>query len=125
MGEKISKQEADRRSSEWEKKVRETGKGMVYIFELDDDLYLDGRVAENVAGYMNHSCDANCHSCGYLKEIWIVASRDIKRGEELTYDYGYDIESFRNNPCNCGARNCIGYIVHKDQREQLQKLLKQ
>jgi SET domain-containing protein len=124
VGEKISKEESTRRALEWEEKARETGEGLVYIFELDDEWDLDGRLGDNPARYMNHSCDGNCEAVNAEGEIWIVARKNIKKGDELVYDYGYDMEHFLDHPCRCGADNCIGYIVREDQRKKVKKLIK-
>ncbi|MGC6423750.1 MAG: SET domain-containing protein [Lentimonas sp.] len=124
VGEKISKEESTRRALEWEEQARETGEGLVYIFELDDDWDIDGREGDNPARYMNHSCDGNCEAINYEGEIWITARKDIKKGEELVYDYGYDMEHFLDHPCLCGSDNCIGYIVREDQRNKVRKLLR-
>ena len=124
VGEKITKKESTKRALEWEEQARETGEGLVYIFELDDTYDIDGRLGENPARYMNHSCDGNCEAINYDGEIWIVARKDIKKGEELVYDYGYVMEHFLDHPCLCGADNCIGYIVREDQRKKVKKLLK-
>ena len=124
VGEKISKEESTRRALEWEASARTSGAGLVYIFELDDDWDLDGRLGDNPARYMNHSCDGNCEAVNAEGEIWIVARKDIKQGEELVYDYGYDMEHFLDHPCACQAHNCIGYIVREDQRKKVKKLLK-
>jgi SET domain-containing protein len=124
VGEKIPKEESNRRALEWEEKARKTGSGLVYIFELDEDWDLDGRRGRNPARYMNHSCDGNCEAINCEGEIWIVARSDIKSGEELTYDYGYDMEHFLDHPCACASDNCIGYIVREDQRRKVQKLLR-
>lgn len=124
VGEKITKKESTRRALDWEEKARKSGEGLVYIFELDDKYDIDGRLGKNPARYMNHSCDGNCEAINYDGEIWIVARRDIKKGEELVYDYGYDMEHFLDHPCKCGVDNCIGYIVREDQRAKVKKLLK-
>lgn len=124
IGEKITKKESTKRALEWEEQARETGEGLVYIFELDDKYDIDGRLGDNPARYMNHSCDGNCEAVNYEGEIWIVALKDIKKGEELVYDYGYDMEHFLDHPCKCGSDNCIGYIVREDQRAKVKKLLR-
>lgn len=125
IGEKISKEESTRRALEWEETARKTDKGMVYIFELNEEWDIDGRIEGNVARFMNHSCDGNCEAINYDGEIWMVARRDIAAGEELVFDYGYDMEHFLDHPCNCGADNCIGYIVRESQRNSVKKLLRQ
>jgi SET domain-containing protein len=43
-----------------------------------------------------------------------VAWRDIRAGEEITFNYGYDLEDYREHPCRCGAADCAGYIVAED-----------
>jgi|TARA_B100001093_G_scaffold311502_1_gene297309 SET domain-containing protein len=124
VGEKISKKEASERALEWEHKAKKSGEGLVYIFELDDQWDIDGRIGENPARYINHSCDGNCEAINDAGEIWIIAERSIKKGEELTYDYGYDMEHFLDHPCLCGTSQCVGFIVREDQRLKVRRLLK-
>ena len=123
-GEKISKKESKKRALSWEKKAKKSGEGLVYIFELNDKWDLDGRVGENPARLINHSCDGNCEAINVDGEIWIFAKKKIKEGQELTYDYGYDMEHFLDHPCRCGSKNCVGYIVREDQRLKVRQLLK-
>ena len=123
-GEKISKDESAKRALEWEENAKKSGEGLVYIFELDDDWDLDGRVGKNPARYINHSCEGNCEAVNDGGEIWIYSVADIAKGEELNYDYGYDMEHFLDHPCRCGSKKCIGYIVREDQRLKVKKLLK-
>ncbi len=124
IGEKIPKKESTRRAIEWEEKARKKGEGLVYIFDLNKRYDLDGNVPNNPAKYVNHSCDPNCEAVNYDGEIWIVAMRDIKEGEELGFDYGYDIQHFMDHPCRCGSKNCVGYIVAQEFWPKLKKLLK-
>jgi len=70
-----------------------------------------GRTLKNKARYINHSCDPNCDVERTHDTLWIVALRDIKEGEELSYNYGYTLKHYKDNPCNCGAKNCCGYIL--------------
>jgi uncharacterized protein len=104
QGEKIGKQES----------LRRCAAGNDFIFCLDAEFDLDGNVESNPARLLNHSCDPNCEA--ELKDglIWITARRDIAAGEEITFDYGYDLDDFREHPCNCGASSCIGYILAAD-----------
>jgi SET domain-containing protein len=83
----------------------------VYIFTLDDTYDVDGSVAWNPARFLNHGCNPNCEVEIVRGRIWIYALRDIKAGEELTYNYSYDFEDYENRPCNCGAPSCVGYMV--------------
>lgn len=101
IGEKISREESDRRLAA----------GNVYIFGLDERYSIDGNTCKNTARYINHSCDPNCQTEQFGNTIWIVSIKDIQAGEELTYNYGYDDEDYEENPCNCGANHCCGYIL--------------
>ncbi|HWD18828.1 MAG TPA: SET domain-containing protein-lysine N-methyltransferase [Verrucomicrobiae bacterium] len=85
-----------------------------YIFSLNDEFDLNGDVAWNPARFLNHSCDGNCEAENKDSHIWILARRAIKKGEELTFNYGYDLEDYRQYPCHCGAANCVGYIVAEE-----------
>ena len=49
---------------------------------------MDGDFSFNIAGLVNHSCDANARYDGKGLKIWITADRDIKKSEEITCDYG-------------------------------------
>jgi SET domain-containing protein len=100
-GEKITKTESDKRLAE----------GNVYIFALNERYDIDAQAHRHQARYINHSCDPNCHVEKTSRTIWIVASRDIRAGEELTYNYGYELTDALPHPCTCGAQNCCGYML--------------
>lgn len=85
-----------------------------YIFNLDDDFDLDGDVPWNPARFINHSCAPNCEAEFFGDQIWIMAIRDIQPGEEITFNYGYDLTDYKEHPCKCGATNCVGYIVAEE-----------
>ena len=101
IGEKITKAESDKRLDQ----------GNAYIFALNDHWDIDGKVLRNTARYINHSCDPNCAVHTTSRTIWIVALRDIKAGEELTFNYGYELDGEMEQPCTCGAEHCCGYIL--------------
>ena len=111
LGEKITKQESARRCQQqnW------------YIFSLDKEFDLDGNFEWNPARLVNHSCNPNCEADLKEGKIWIVALRDIPAGEEITFDYGYDLEDYREHPCRCGAPDCVGFIVAQEFLGQLRR----
>jgi len=82
-----------------------------YIFTVDDSFDLDGNVGWNLARFVNHSCAPNCDAEWIDGQIWVVANRFIRAGEEITYDYGYDLDDYASYPCHCGGPDCVGYIV--------------
>jgi hypothetical protein len=92
-----------------------------FIFGLDDQFDLDGNVEKNQARFLNHSCDPNCEARCEDGRIWIVALRDIRPGEEVTFNYGYDLESYEEHPCRCGSANCANYIVAAELVPHLRK----
>ena len=100
-GEKIPKGESDQRLAE----------GNNYIFQLNARYDIDGKARRNKARYINHSCDPNCTVQLTTRTIWIVALRDISPGEELTYNYGYELDDAPAHPCTCGAETCCGAMV--------------
>lgn len=86
-------------------------KGELWVFTLSETKDIDGSRHGNEARFVNHSCSPNCEAVNYDdEEIWIEATRDIKKGEELTYNYGFD-EPDEAFPCLCGSPNCKGWIV--------------
>ncbi len=95
--------------------------GNEYVFSVDEETDLDGNVEWNPARFLNHSCAPNCEAELIDGKIWIVALRDIRAGEEVTFDYGYDLEDYRAHPCACGAPECVGYIVAGELRNLVRK----
>ena len=104
VGEKLSKQPA----------AEECERGNEYIFSLDDEFDLNGNVEWNPARLINHSCCPNCEAELIDQHVWIVALRDIEAGEEITFNYGYDLEDYREHACNCGSSNCVGFILAEE-----------
>jgi len=87
----------------------------------DGVTVIDGH---GMAAFINHSCDPNCHTDQIKGRIWIIARRDIRPGEELTYDYNiYDTEPGEAVPCYCGSRNCRGTMVCEEELEEHTKTL--
>ena len=125
QGERITKAESQRREDARLARDKAGGDGCVYIFEINKRHDLDGRMAWNTARLINHSCEPNCQSENLRGHIWICARRDIAAGEELSFDYGFDVENWQKHPCRCGSPKCAGYIVAKSHRWRLRKRLAQ
>ncbi|MDB4907868.1 MAG: nuclear protein [Gemmatimonadetes bacterium] len=90
-----------------------------FLFAIDDDIVIDAAVNGNEARFINHSCDPNCDAVIEDARIWIDTIRDIEPGEELAYDYAYELTerhtpaAKKRFPCSCGARSCRGTILAK------------
>jgi len=106
-GEKIPSKEGDRRS--------EIDDKLTYIFVLNDEYDVDGSVNGNEARLVNHSCDPNAYADIIDDVIWIIADRDIAKGEEITYDYSFDADDLEE--CCCGSEKCRGHINDPDSKD--------
>jgi hypothetical protein len=74
--------------------------------------------------YFNHSCNPNA---GFKGQIFLVAMRKIKKGEEVTFDYAMvlshapGVELYKMK-CLCGSTKCRGYVTEDDWKiPELQK----
>ena len=75
-----------------------------YLFGVGDgSMVIDGHCT---AMFINHSCDPNCETEEIKGRVWILAIRDIRPGEELTYDYNLYDGDEDEALCNCGSKNC-------------------
>lgn len=102
---------------EYEKQIREkivdfcvgTPEGFIPPDNLDFNKL-------SVEWYLNHSCTGNC---GFDDFGDFVALCDIKRGAELTYDYGLA----ESNPdfvmtCACGRTECRKIVTGNDWKDE-------
>jgi len=113
VGERISADEADERYDD-----DAMGRHHTFLFSIDDDEVIDAAVGGNESRFINHCCDPNCEAVDENGRIFIQALRDIAPGEELFYDYGYELgndkltaELKATYPCRCGSPNCRGTIL--------------
>ena len=100
-GEKISAAESDRREA------RYLARGRIWCFKLNARWARDAAFGGNIGRYVNHACRPNCCSEIVGDRIWIRALRDIRPGEELTYDYCTDGEAGMKCLCRPGCRTVL------------------
>jgi len=81
-------------------------KGGRYFFWTGRKTMIDGNIPENKARYINHSCRPNCEAEGPNGHIYILSIRNIKAGEELTYDYGDEYFETYLKPKGCKCVKC-------------------
>jgi SET domain-containing protein len=64
--------------------------------------------------FINHSCDPNTYVRTEMTSgvRQVLALRDLRKGDELTWDYALNIWKAWVAPmsCNCGAENCRGIV---------------
>lgn len=110
-GQRLTPEQADLRYPD------DDGVHHTMLFAIDSTVVVDAAVDGNEARFINHSCDPNCDAVIDDGRIWIEAIRDIEPGEELAYDYAYQLPERhtpalkKKYPCNCGASTCRGSIL--------------
>ncbi|XP_057530846.1 histone-lysine N-methyltransferase, H3 lysine-9 specific SUVH4-like [Amaranthus tricolor] len=85
------------------------------------EFCIDAGVTGNLARFINHSCEPNLfvqcilssHHDFKLARVMLFAADNIPPLQELTYDYGYALDSVigpdgkvKQMPCYCGAEGC-------------------
>ncbi len=104
--------------------------GHTFLFTLNDDYIIDANRRGNDARWINHSCEPNCEAVIYEAKthgtardrIFIETTRPIRRGEELTYDYGIKLDVRHTErmkklwACRCGKDSCIGTMLRPKKR---------
>lgn len=93
--------------------------GVTKFLGLSDGSGIDGT---GWAALANHGCEPNCE----LREdegstplrAWLYALRNVKKGEELVWDYRLAVksrkEAFSDWACACGAEACRGTMADPD-----------
>ena len=100
-GEKITHKESLRRERRYMKE------GRIWCFQLNRRWVRDAAVGGNLARFINHSCRPNCYVHIVEDTIWIRAARNIREGEELTYDYQTDGEGRISCRCRPGCQRLL------------------
>ena len=83
---------------------------------LSDGTGIDG---SGWAALANHGCMPNCELLeeegGGRPRAWLYALRDVKKGEELVWDYRLDVrareEAYADWPCACNSVECRGTMA--------------
>ncbi|XP_024626655.1 histone-lysine N-methyltransferase, H3 lysine-9 specific SUVH4 [Medicago truncatula] len=91
------------------------------LMEKDPEYCIDAGSFGNVSRFINHGCEPNlfvqcvlsCHRDPRLARVVLFAAEDIPPYQELTYDYGYTLDSVSGSDgkikqlqCHCGAKEC-------------------
>ena len=94
-GELISNKQSESRED------RYLSKGCIWVFRVNRNWSRDANVGGNIARFINHSCVPNCwiEVDGKTKTIWVRAAKQIRKGQELVYDY--NTEGDKVIPCKC------------------------
>ena len=86
--------------------------------QIDKNFVIGAKNLNEISNtdYVNHSCKPNAYIQG---QISLYALRDIKKNEEITFDYGTVLFGNKKNPtykihCYCNTKNCRNYITDHD-----------
>jgi hypothetical protein len=82
-------------------------RGGRYLFEVNSRWIIDGKGRENISRYINHSCRPNCEPRTRGMRVLIYARRNIRPGEELSYDYGKEYFDELIRPVGCKCARCV------------------
>lgn len=99
--------------------------GHTFLFTLNDYYVIDGNFRSNAARWINHGCTPNCESeteeddsgRPEKERVYIHAIRNIKAGDELTYDYLITLDEPHTKrmkkiwQCLCSAKQCKGTML--------------
>ncbi|KAF8999768.1 hypothetical protein BDQ17DRAFT_1360339 [Cyathus striatus] len=92
-----------------------------YFMMLQKDEFIDATKSGGIGRFANHSCSPNCYvakwTVGDYVRMGIFAKRNIKKHEELTFNYNVDRYGHQAQTCYCGEPNCVGYIGGKTQTD--------
>jgi uncharacterized protein len=100
-GELISQAEA------WRRELRYLSRRRIWLFNINTRWARDAAIGGNISRYINHACRPNCYVDIIGRHIWIRASRAIRSGEELTYDYNTDGIAGIACRCRTGCRRVL------------------
>lgn len=109
IGNILNKEEADKRVT------------AQYLFEVNRNKTIDGTPRWNTARYANHSCAPNAESDIKKGRVFISAIKNIKEGEEITYDYGEEFceEHIKPYGCRCVAKKHLYKMKSAEEMEAL------
>ncbi|ESK96718.1 histone-lysine n-methyltransferase [Moniliophthora roreri MCA 2997] len=92
-----------------------------YFMMLQKDEFIDATKNGGIGRFANHSCNPNCYvakwTVGTTVRMGIFAKRNIKKHEELTFNYNVDRYGHQAQTCYCGEPNCVGFIGGKTQTD--------
>ena len=113
VGERLTHAESDARYDDHAGDAHHT-----FLFSVNRRTVIDATHGGNESRFINHSCEPNCESVIEGNRVFIDAIRNIRTGEELTYDYAFERDGTETPEeetglygCRCGSKKCRGTIL--------------
>ena len=98
--------------------------GSEYCFDLEDGSFLEPSPPFR---FLNHSCEPNCEfqvldladelNPKHRRRLMLIATDDIKPGDQLTIDYNWPVEGAIH--CRCGSPSCRQWVVAETELDAL------
>lgn len=103
-------------------RMKHSGETNFYLCEVNRDMIIDATYKGNKSRFINHSCKPNTEMQKWTTDgetrIAIFAIRDIKKGEELSYDYQF-VQFGADQACYCGSSQCRQMLGSKPNKQRL------
>ena len=87
---------------------RARGRCRICLIDVSDTHAIDC-TGGNVLRLLNHSCQSNAYLRIFRNRVEVYSRRPIRRGEEITVDYGESPHS-GGMRCACGHPRCRGRV---------------
>ena len=124
LGERLTHAQSDARYDDHAGPAHHT-----FLFNVNRSVVIDAYVNGNDARFINHSCDPNCESEIVRGRVFIDAIKNIRKGEELFYDYAYGRDGTETEEeetdlygCRCRSKKCRGTILEPMSKAAKKKL---
>ena len=78
-----------------------------YFFRIDEGYAVDGSARNNIARYINHSCQPNAEAFIRGRRVWIYSTRALRAGEQITIDYGEEYLTAHMSQVGCKCEVCV------------------
>lgn len=91
-----------------EKKLSRSIRDLAHQIHSQFVIGIKDKKEKQLVDNFNHSCEPNA---GFKGQIFLVAMRNIKKGEEVTFDYAMVLSDDSNQEpyklrCLCGSKKC-------------------
>uniref|UniRef100_A0A0N4Z9Q4 Histone-lysine N-methyltransferase n=1 Tax=Parastrongyloides trichosuri TaxID=131310 RepID=A0A0N4Z9Q4_PARTI len=95
-----------------------------YFMHLSASTTIDAYYKGNISRCMNHSCNPNAQTEKWrvkgVPRVGFFAMKNIKKGEEICFNYHFFNYGKEPQKCYCGSKNCkgtIGEFVPMEERD--------
>ncbi|KAH3751882.1 hypothetical protein DPMN_186487 [Dreissena polymorpha] len=96
------------------KQYSRAGQQHFYFMAINPEEIIDATYKGNISRFINHSCDPNCETQKWtvngVLRVGFFVRKPVKKGEEITFDYKYEVYGKEAQKCFCGTSVCRGWL---------------